>query len=85
MEEPMSLPLDQLEAEALELPVGDRARLATRLLESLDDEAEEDPADVEEAWLNEAERRYQRYLAGETVARPAEEVFARIRERRQSP
>jgi putative addiction module component (TIGR02574 family) len=81
----MSLPLDQLEAEALELPVRDRARLATLLLESLDGEADEDPAEVEEAWLDEAERRYQRHLTGATLALPAEEVLARIRKRRKNP
>ncbi len=39
----MSMPLEQLEAEALELPIRERASLAHRLLESLD----EDPVETE--------------------------------------
>lgn len=74
----MSLLLEQLEAAALELSLTERARLAHRLLVSLDEDAE-DPAEVEQAWLEEAERRYQRYLAGETQAVPAAEAIARVR------
>lgn len=41
----MSLPLDHLEAEILDLPPHERARLAHRLIVSLDDDVEEDPAE----------------------------------------
>jgi hypothetical protein len=43
----MSMPLEQLEAEALELPIRERASLAHRLLESLDEDATEDPVETE--------------------------------------
>jgi repressor LexA len=41
----MSMPLEQLEAEALGLPIRERASLAHRLLESLDED--EDPVETE--------------------------------------
>jgi hypothetical protein len=37
--------------------------------------------DVEQAWLDEAEHRYERYLAGETQSVPAAEAVARVRAR----
>ena len=40
----MSMPLEQLEAEALGLPIRERARLANRLLESLNEDATGDLA-----------------------------------------
>jgi putative addiction module component (TIGR02574 family) len=81
----MATSLDRLESELMSLPANDRARLAERLLASLDDAGEEDPGEVERAWLDEAERRYQRYLSGEESARPAEEVLARVRELLRQP
>jgi DNA-binding MarR family transcriptional regulator len=45
--ETMSMPLEQLEAEALELPIRERASLAYRLLESLNENATEDPVETE--------------------------------------
>ena len=44
--------VDQLESAALQLPASERARLAERLIASLDEDAE-----VEQEWLLEAERR----------------------------
>ena len=44
---------------------------------SLDD----DPDEVERAWITEAERRYERFLRGETQAVPAAEALARVRAR----
>ncbi|HEX9276264.1 MAG TPA: addiction module protein, partial [Casimicrobiaceae bacterium] len=51
-EAPMSSTLEALEAEALQLPEAERARLVERLIASLD----ADPK-VEEAWAAEVERR----------------------------
>jgi len=48
----MASTLEVLEAEALQLPASDRARLVERLIASLDI----DPA-LEEAWATEVERR----------------------------
>lgn len=70
--------VDQLEAEILKLPRAIRARLAERLLTSLDDDSE-----IEEAWVAEAERRYQRYQEGKEEVVPVENVLARIREELQ--
>lgn len=53
----MSMPFEQLEAEALELPLRERASLARLLLESLDEEATEDPVEIE--------RRQAGYRAGQ--------------------
>ena len=75
----MALPLEALEAEALELSVRERARLAHRLLESLDEDVVEDPADVERAWASEIERRLAAYDAGEMEAIPASDVLAEAR------
>lgn len=78
----MSITLRQLEAEALELPADQRIDLAQRLFASIDDEdVLEDPGIVEQAWLEEAERRYERHLAGGTDAVPATEAIARVRNR----
>jgi putative addiction module component (TIGR02574 family) len=77
----MSTPLERLEAEVLALPPGERARLARRLIESLDipDDGDEDPTEVEIAWEAEIRRRLSEYDAGAVQAIPAAEVFAELR------
>ncbi len=67
---------DEVESAALQLPREERARLAERLISSLEEES-----DVERAWIEEAERRYERYRAGETRVVPAADVIARMRQR----
>jgi Putative addiction module component len=52
--------MEQIETEALKLPRHVRARLAETLISSLDEDRE-----IDRAWEEEAERRHQRYLAGE--------------------
>lgn len=80
----MPLTLEQLEAEAQHLSFEERADLAQRIFASLEGEDfTDDPADVERAWIEEAERRYQRFLRGETQAVPAAEALARVRARLQ--
>lgn len=59
----------ELEAAALALPRSERARLAERLLASLDEESE-----IEEAWRVEVERRLARYRSGELQGIPASSV-----------
>ena len=81
----MSLPLEDIEAEALDLSSKDRARLAHRLLKSLDEEPAEDPAAVRRAWEAELERRLEEYRSGEADTYPASEVFAEARERLRKP
>jgi len=65
--------LEEVELDALALLPSDRATLVEHLLTTLDEGEDED---AEEAWLAEAERRYQAYRAGKTKAVPAEQVFA---------
>ncbi|HEX5724740.1 MAG TPA: addiction module protein [Longimicrobiaceae bacterium] len=78
----MSLPLERLEAEALELPAAERGRLARLLIASLEDEeSEEDPTEVERAWDEEIRRRLAEYRAGLVKPIPATEVFAEARAR----
>jgi putative addiction module component (TIGR02574 family) len=77
----MGLPLKQLEAEALELPMRERAQLAHRLIVSLDEDAEDDPIEVERAWEDEIRRRLAEVDAGTAELIPAEEVFAELRSR----
>lgn len=67
---------EELEAAALSLPRAERARLAERLLASLDDEAE-----VEEAWRDEVRRRLEAYRKGAVEAVPARKVLEEARDR----
>jgi putative addiction module component (TIGR02574 family) len=73
---------NRIEDEALRLSVNQRARLARRLLESLDEEEVEDPEEVARAWEAEVARRVSQYEAGEAGAlTPAAEVVREARER----
>lgn len=69
----MSDQLGKLEHEALRLSKQERAFLADRLLSSLDGEV---LSDVDAAWVEEAERRYQEYKKGKRPGVSATEVFA---------
>ena len=72
----MSSSLHALEAAALLLPPGQRAKLAERLIASLD----RDPG-VEAAWDEEIMRRVAELDAGRLKSIPADEVFAEARAR----
>jgi putative addiction module component (TIGR02574 family) len=74
----MATSMERLEAEALELSRPERARLARRLLESLDTETDED-AEVERAWEEEIRQRLAAYHSGAVRPIPAADVFARAR------
>ena len=63
-----------LEAEILKLPRSVRIRLTERLISSLDENSE-----IERAWEEEADRRYQAYLDGDGEITSAETVMAAIR------
>lgn len=65
-----------LEARALKLSRKERARLAQRLISSLDQELE---ADAEELWLREAERRLSELKSGKVTGIPAEKVIRKAR------
>jgi putative addiction module component (TIGR02574 family) len=70
--------LEQIVAEALQLNEKERAQLARQLLVSLEPVAE-DPAEIEQAWIQEALRRAAQMESGEVEGIPLEEVFRRIR------
>ncbi|HVS00347.1 MAG TPA: addiction module protein [Thermoanaerobaculia bacterium] len=70
--------LTDLEAEALKLRPDARAKLAASLLHSLEDLKEEE---IEELWLDEAERRNREIEEGTLSEIPAEEVFREVRAR----
>ena len=65
-----------VEHEALRLPPADRAKLAQKLLLSLDDLSEKE---LEQAWLIEADRRARELDRGDVQPIPAEEVRQRAR------
>jgi putative addiction module component (TIGR02574 family) len=68
--------LYELEAAVLSLPKDERARLAERLIASLDD----DP-DLEAAWAAEIRHRLDAIDRGEIEMIPAEDVIAEARRR----
>jgi putative addiction module component (TIGR02574 family) len=74
----MTQAAEKLKEVLVTLPVDDRAELAHFLLRSLDEEA--DP-DVEAAWDAELTRRDAEIRSGQAELRPADEVFARLREK----
>ncbi len=65
-----------VEHEALRLSREDRAKLAQKLLLSLDDLSE---AELEDAWLTEADRRARELDRGEVQPIPADEVRRKAR------
>jgi putative addiction module component (TIGR02574 family) len=69
--------LKKLEDEALKLPPRSRARLAERLIASLQEETADTEAD--NAWSAEAQRRADELADGKVSGIPAETVFARTR------
>ena len=72
----MADPGRELESKALKLPRKERARLAERLISSLDPDSD---ADADKLWLEEAERRLDELESGRTRGIPAAEVFEKAR------
>jgi hypothetical protein len=69
---------DDVEAEALRLEPSARAKLATKLLASLETLAEEENPRL---WAEEAERRDQAWDAADDVGHSASDVFREARAR----
>ena len=65
-----------LESKALTLSRKERARLAQRLISSLDQELD---ADAEALWLHEAERRLSELKSGKVAGIPAAKVIRKAR------
>lgn len=72
----ISSSLEDIEAAALQLASGDRAKLAERLLISLEEDDE-----ILAAWVEEAERRGEAYERGEMAAIDFDESIARLKAR----
>ena len=70
--------IEELEAAALKLDPKDRARLAERLLDSLEQLSAEENARL---WAEEAQRRSDAMDAGSLASRAAEDVFRDARTR----
>jgi hypothetical protein len=70
--------IEDLEAAALQLDPKGRARLAGRLLDSLEDLSPDENATI---WAEEAQRRAEAIEAGDLSSRPADEVFRDARAR----
>ncbi len=68
--------LKELEAEIKKLDLKDRATLAKRIVESLD---ELSPAEIEALWVEEAERRLDELEQGVVAEVPAEDALRRAR------
>jgi putative addiction module component (TIGR02574 family) len=67
----------RIEHEALHLPLSERAKLAHKLLLSLDDMSE---SEIEAAWFDEADRRAKEIDQGLVRLIPAEEVSRKARD-----
>ena len=72
----MTALLEKIEREAKELSREDRERLASDLIAGLDNVP---LSEVDQAWIDEAERRYDDWKAGRTTALPAEQAIAEMR------
>jgi putative addiction module component (TIGR02574 family) len=68
--------ISDIEAEALKLDMKSRARLAGKLLNSLESLSE---SEVTQLWIEEARRREAQMDAGPHSGVPAEDVFHEIR------
>lgn len=75
----MSMPLETLESEAMQLSPDERRRLLLTLAISLDSEPDDTPEAVAKAWDEEIDRRLDRMDRGETVWVSGDEALRRIR------
>ncbi len=67
-------------SDALSLPPRSRAKLAEKLLESLDDPGQRE---IDRLWAEEVEDRIDAYERGELKAIPGKQVFRRLRPRKK--
>ena len=72
----MASPARQVESKAMKLSARERARLAERLISSLDDEVD---VDAEAVWIREGERRLDELRSGKVKGRSAAAVLRRAR------
>lgn len=68
----MAKKLEDLETMILSLPKDQQAELISHIIEKLDNGED---VEAENAWLDEAEHRYQLYREGKLDSKPAQQVF----------
>ena len=74
----MSIAVTEIEAQIRALSREDKADLVKSLIAELDGPAD---AEVQRAWLEEAQRRHREVVEGKVQPVPAERVFANLRDR----
>ena len=74
----MSIVVAEIEAKIRSLSREDKTELIRDLIAELDGPAD---ADVERAWLEEAQKRHREVIEGKVQPIPAERVFAKYRTR----
>jgi len=74
----MSSSTRKLDEQVAGLSQKERARLALKLIESLDPGTDED---ADEFWLDEAEKRLSEYDSGKIESRPVKDVISEIKSR----
>ena len=74
----MASNFEKLEREVRALSSREKAVLTRMLIEDLDPTVDEN---VEEMWIEEAQRRYEAYRAGNLKAVPGDEAIRRARQR----
>lgn len=70
----MASNINELEKQLLQLSAHERAFLAKQLIQSLDEDVEED-GELEQRWIEEAQRRYDAYKSGKNTAKSADQVM----------
>lgn len=78
---PLSEAAEQVLDQALLLSINERSTVARLLYESIAEEDDEDPAEVEAAWAEEIKRRVDEIRSGAVEGIDADEVMAELRAR----
>ncbi len=74
----MARTIEKIEEEIRSLSAAEKAELLRSLITELDAPAD---ADVEQAWLEEAQRRHREFVEGKVKGVPGERVFENLRSR----
>ena len=74
----MGTRFEELEKQARKLSPKEKAALARILIEDMDTSVD---TDAEQLWVEEAQRRYDAFVAGKLEAQPGSEVMDRTRRR----
>ena len=74
----MARTIEKIEEEIRSLSAAEKAELLRSLITELDVPAD---ADVEQAWLEEAQRRHRELVEGKVKGIPGERVFENLRSR----